>query len=78
MSTQTLSPWLRRPLADLLRQRGHAWLLQGPSGIGQYELALALASAWLCEQPSAERARPAATARAATRSRFAPMPTCAC
>jgi DNA polymerase-3 subunit delta' len=36
----------------LLRQRGHAWLLQGPSGIGQYELALALASAWLCEQPT--------------------------
>ena len=46
-----LSPWLRVPLADLLRQRGHAWLLQGASGLGQYELALALASAWLCEQP---------------------------
>jgi DNA polymerase-3 subunit delta' len=46
----TLSPWLGKPLADLLRQRGHAWLLQGPSGLGQYELALALAAAWLCEQ----------------------------
>ncbi|RZL64524.1 MAG: DNA polymerase III subunit delta' [Variovorax sp.] len=46
-----LSPWLARPLAELLRQRGHAWLLQGPSGIGQYELALALAAAWLCEHP---------------------------
>ncbi len=46
-----LSPWLRVPLADLLRQRGHAWLLQGASGLGQYELALALASAWLCEEP---------------------------
>ena len=52
----TLSPWLARPLADLLRQRGHAWLLQGPSGLGQYELALALAAAWLCEQPSAQGA----------------------
>ena len=27
--------------------------MQGPSGLGQYELALALASAWLCEQPTA-------------------------
>jgi DNA polymerase-3 subunit delta' len=31
-------------------------LLQGPSGLGQYELALALASAWLCEQPSGQGA----------------------
>jgi DNA polymerase-3 subunit delta' len=51
MSAVELSPWLRKPLADLLRQRGHAWLLQGPSGLGQYELGLALAAAWLCEQP---------------------------
>jgi DNA polymerase-3 subunit delta' len=51
MSEPTLSPWLRKPLAELLRQRGHAWLLQGPSGLGQYELGLALAAAWLCEQP---------------------------
>jgi DNA polymerase-3 subunit delta' len=51
VSVQALSPWLYRPLADLLRQRGHAWLLQGPSGLGQYELGLALAAAWLCEQP---------------------------
>ena len=49
-----MSPWLAKPLAELLRQRGHAWLLQGPSGIGQYELALALAAAWLCEQPGGE------------------------
>ena len=46
-----LAPWLEQPLTDLLRQRGHAWLLQGPSGLGQYELALALAAAWLCDQP---------------------------
>lgn len=51
-----ISPWLARPLAELLRQRGHAWLLQGPSGLGQYELALSLAAAWLCEQPGAQGA----------------------
>ena len=51
MSAPTLSPWLRKSLAELLRQRGHAWLLQGPSGLGQYELGLALAAGWLCEQP---------------------------
>lgn len=54
MTAATLSPWLRAPLADLLRQRGHAWLLQGPSGLGQYELALALAAAWLCETPGGQ------------------------
>lgn len=51
-----LAPWLTQPLGDLLRQRGHAWLLQGASGLGQYELALALASAWLCEQPTEQGA----------------------
>ncbi len=54
MSAAELSPWLLQPLVELLRQRGHAWLLQGPSGLGQYDLALALASAWLCEQPTEE------------------------
>ncbi len=54
--TAALAPWLKRPLSDLLRQRGHAWLLQGASGLGQYELALALASAWLCEQPTEQGA----------------------
>jgi DNA polymerase-3 subunit delta' len=56
MNVDALSPWLRQPLAELLRQRGHAWLLQGPSGLGQYELGLALAAAWLCEQPRPEGA----------------------
>ena len=51
-----MKDWLAAPLADLLRQRGHAWLLQGPSGLGQYELALALASAWLCETPTPQGA----------------------
>ncbi|MDF1485695.1 DNA polymerase III subunit delta' [Ramlibacter sp. H39-3-26] len=44
-----LAPWLQRQSAALLAQRGHAWLLQGPSGLGQYDLALALVRAWLCE-----------------------------
>ena len=48
-----LAPWIATQTADLLAQRGHAWLLTGPSGLGQYELALQLVRAWLCEQPSA-------------------------
>ena len=46
-----LAPWLQDQLQSLLSQRGHAWLLSGPSGLGQFELALALARAWLCEAP---------------------------
>jgi DNA polymerase-3 subunit delta' len=57
MTADSLPPWLRQPLAELLRQRGHAWLLQGPSGLGQYELGLALAAAWLCEQPEEAKAQ---------------------
>jgi DNA polymerase III subunit delta' len=49
-----LAPWLQPQLAELLRQRGHAWLLQGASGLGQYELGLALVKAWLCEQRELE------------------------
>ncbi len=52
MSAATVSPWLNRQLTALLAQRGHAWLLQGPSGLGQYTLALELARAWLCAQPT--------------------------
>jgi len=51
-----LAPWLQRQLAALLEQRGHAWLLHGPSGLGQYDLALALARAWLCEKQQAQGA----------------------
>ncbi len=43
-------PWINQQLSQLWAQRGHAWLLTGPSGLGQYRLALALARAWLCEQ----------------------------
>lgn len=46
-----LAPWLERQLARLVEHSGHALLLQGPSGLGQYPLALALAQAWLCHQP---------------------------
>jgi DNA polymerase III subunit delta' len=49
-STQ-LAPWLATQRDALLAQRGHAWLLHGPSGLGQYEIALSLAQAWLCEAP---------------------------
>ncbi|MFT4192028.1 MAG: DNA polymerase III subunit delta' [Comamonas sp.] len=46
------APWLQVQLEHLLRQPGHAWLLQGPSGLGQQSLALAAAAAWLCEAPT--------------------------
>ena len=51
-----LAPWLQRQLSALLAQKGHALLLAGPSGLGQYSLALALARAWLCEQPTEQGA----------------------
>ncbi len=51
-SRPTLSPWLQGQLTTLLERRGHAWLLQGPSGLGQYTLGLELARAWLCENPT--------------------------
>jgi DNA polymerase-3 subunit delta' len=46
------APWLAPALQSLLNQRGHAWLLSGPSGLGQYTLAMELARAWLCLQAS--------------------------
>ena len=52
MSQTVLAPWLQTQLTGLLAQRGHAWLLSGPSGLGQFDLALALARAWLCETPT--------------------------
>jgi len=51
-----LAPWLQSQLESLLQQRGHAWILGGPSGLGQFELALATARAWLCEQPTPQGA----------------------
>lgn len=51
MAARPLAPWLQRQLESLLNQRGHALLLSGPSGLGQYELGMALVRAWLCEAP---------------------------
>ena len=56
MSNVALAPWIAAQASTLLRQQGHAWLLAGPSGLGQYSLALALVRAWLCDQPSAQGA----------------------
>ena len=50
-TTPPLAPWLGVQRDRLLAQRGHAWLLQGASGLGQYELALSLVRAWLCDAP---------------------------
>jgi DNA polymerase-3 subunit delta' len=47
------APWIQKQTLALLSQKGHAWLLQGPSGLGQYELATAMVSAWLCESDKA-------------------------
>jgi len=47
-----MPPWIANQLRALLAQRGHAWLLQGPPGLGQFDLALALARAWLCDAPT--------------------------
>jgi len=47
----SLAPWLQPQLKDLATRAGHAWLLHGPAGLGQYDLALALAATWLCESP---------------------------
>ena len=56
IQSQRLAPWLQTQLESLLLQRGHAWLLSGPSGLGQFDLALALAGAWLCDKPGAQGA----------------------
>jgi DNA polymerase III subunit delta' len=55
----TLPDWLAAQRSHLLGLPAHALLLHGPSGLGQYELALALAQAWLCEKPDRAAAEPA-------------------
>jgi len=52
MSMLLNAPWIAVQTEQLLAQRGHAWLLSGPSGLGQYDLALSLVSAWLCDKPA--------------------------
>ncbi|HEY9022955.1 MAG TPA: DNA polymerase III subunit delta', partial [Burkholderiaceae bacterium] len=52
-------PWLAEPLQRALReQRSHALLVHGPSGVGQFELALGLAQGWLCEAAEDGAPRP--------------------
>lgn len=46
-----IAPWIRAQVSQLYGKPGHAWLLQGPSGLGQYTLALELARTWLCDHP---------------------------
>ena len=54
-------PWLGAWLESALRtQRGHAVLIHGPQGIGQWQLSLTLAQAWLCEGAQGAR-RPCGT-----------------
>jgi DNA polymerase-3 subunit delta' len=52
-----LEPVLRRTLSS---QNAHALLLHGPQGIGQFELSLTIAQAWLCEAEN-PGARPCGT-----------------
>ena len=47
-----VAPWISAQRTRLLAQRGHAWLLQGPSGMGQYTLGLEMVRAWLCDAPT--------------------------
>lgn len=54
--SSTLAPWIATQRSALLAQKGHAWLLQGPSGLGQFQLALELVGAWLCESPTLQGA----------------------
>jgi DNA polymerase III subunit delta' len=55
----TLPSWLAEQRNELLAMPGHALLLHGPSGLGQYELALSIAQAWLCEAPDRGPTQPA-------------------
>lgn len=49
-SRPALWPWLQPILQEALTQlQSHAVLLHGPEGVGQFEFALDLARAWLCE-----------------------------
>ena len=52
----TVAPWITAQTQTLLAQRGHAWLLAGPSGLGQFDVAMALVRAWLCEHPTGQGA----------------------
>ena len=55
-TAHSVAPWIAAQRDTLLAQRGHAWLLQGPSGMGQFSLALEMVRAWLCDAPTAHGA----------------------
>lgn len=52
----SVAPWIAAQTQSLLAQRGHAWLLAGPSGLGQYDLAMAMVRAWLCDRSTPQGA----------------------
>lgn len=56
MSEQAWPPWIDEPLARGLSMRAHALLLHAGGALGQFDLALALSRAWLCEMPKDGRA----------------------
>jgi DNA polymerase III subunit delta' len=56
MSNTAWPPWLDPPLARGLSMPAHALLLHAPGALGQFDLALALSRAWLCETPINGRA----------------------
>ncbi|MDM4765167.1 DNA polymerase III subunit delta' [Pelomonas sp. SE-A7] len=49
MVSSSLLPWLHKALQAGLGLRSHALLIQGPAGVGQFDLAMQLAASWLCE-----------------------------
>lgn len=50
-ASEPLFPWLEGPLHEALGlQAAHALLLHGPDGNGQFQLALAIAQAFVCEK----------------------------
>lgn len=44
-----LPPWLEPAFARAVPMQAHALLVHGPGALGQWDLALAMAAAWLCE-----------------------------
>ena len=56
-ATAPVAPWIAAQRDRLLAQRGHAWLLQGPSGLGQYALGLELVRAGVRDAPTLPAAR---------------------
>ncbi|MGL4666700.1 MAG: DNA polymerase III subunit delta' [Saezia sp.] len=51
VSVKELPSWVQKQFDALVNRPGHAFLLTGATGLNQFDLALALAAAWLCEQP---------------------------